>query len=179
MVIAAPLLSRTTMNRAADAPRPAFTARQGQFLAWLLSGSGVMVALRDEGTNKGPEQSFSTPTCVVHELKEAKIERQFVLRDAAVRTQPGTQQRPEAFDGVDVDFAEAVTIVITRILTAGMTHRLVAIAPRRQTGVDVVFVGVDQRAGCDRIRDDRLDRHLPHVRQHLQNDLPATLDQPE
>jgi DNA-binding MarR family transcriptional regulator len=35
MVIAAPLLSRTTMNRAADAPRPAFTVRQGQFLAFI------------------------------------------------------------------------------------------------------------------------------------------------
>jgi DNA-binding MarR family transcriptional regulator len=35
MVIAAPLLSRTTMNRAADAPRPAFTARQEQFLAFI------------------------------------------------------------------------------------------------------------------------------------------------
>jgi hypothetical protein len=35
MVIVAPLLSRTTMNQAADAPRPAFTARQGQFLAFI------------------------------------------------------------------------------------------------------------------------------------------------
>jgi DNA-binding MarR family transcriptional regulator len=35
MVIAAPLLARTTMNRAADAPRPAFTGRQGQFLAFI------------------------------------------------------------------------------------------------------------------------------------------------
>jgi DNA-binding MarR family transcriptional regulator len=35
MVIAAPVLSRTTMNRAADAPPPAFTARQGQFLAFI------------------------------------------------------------------------------------------------------------------------------------------------
>src|SRR4051812_47954621 len=35
MVIAAPLLSRTTVNRAADAPRPAFTASQGQFLAFI------------------------------------------------------------------------------------------------------------------------------------------------
>jgi hypothetical protein len=35
MVIVAPLLSRTTMNRAADAPRPAFTARQGQSLAFI------------------------------------------------------------------------------------------------------------------------------------------------
>jgi DNA-binding MarR family transcriptional regulator len=35
MFIVAPLLSRTTMKRAADAPRPAFTARQGQFLAFI------------------------------------------------------------------------------------------------------------------------------------------------
>ena len=56
-----------------------------------------MVALRDEGTNKGPEQSFSTPTCVVHELKEAEIKRQLLLGNAPVRAQPGAQQRPEAF----------------------------------------------------------------------------------
>jgi DNA-binding MarR family transcriptional regulator len=35
MVITVPLLSRTTMNRPADAARPAFTARQGQFLAFI------------------------------------------------------------------------------------------------------------------------------------------------
>src|SRR3954468_24263843 len=37
MFIAAPLLPRTTMNRAADAPRPAFTARQGQYLAFIYA----------------------------------------------------------------------------------------------------------------------------------------------
>src|SRR3954452_20811963 len=37
MVIAAPVLARTTMNRAADAPRPAFTAKQGQFLAFIYT----------------------------------------------------------------------------------------------------------------------------------------------
>jgi DNA-binding MarR family transcriptional regulator len=37
MFIAAPVLARTTMNRAADAPRPAFTARQGQFLAFIYT----------------------------------------------------------------------------------------------------------------------------------------------
>jgi DNA-binding MarR family transcriptional regulator len=37
MLIAAPLLSRTTMNRAVDAPRRAFTARQGQFLAFTYT----------------------------------------------------------------------------------------------------------------------------------------------
>src|SRR3954471_23386922 len=37
MFIAAPVLARTTMNRAADAPRPAFTARPGQFLAFIYT----------------------------------------------------------------------------------------------------------------------------------------------
>jgi DNA-binding MarR family transcriptional regulator len=35
MVIAVPFLSRTTMKSAVDAPRPRFTPRQGQFLAFL------------------------------------------------------------------------------------------------------------------------------------------------
>jgi DNA-binding MarR family transcriptional regulator len=35
MVIAVPLLSRTTMKPAVDAPRPRFTPRQGQFLAFI------------------------------------------------------------------------------------------------------------------------------------------------
>src|SRR5690348_562349 len=37
MFIAAPLLARTTMNRADDAARPTFTARQGQFLAFIYT----------------------------------------------------------------------------------------------------------------------------------------------
>src|SRR4051794_21677852 len=40
MVIAPPLLARTTMNRAADAPRPAFTARQGHSIL-ITSGSPI------------------------------------------------------------------------------------------------------------------------------------------
>ena len=39
----------------------------------------------------------------MNELEEAEIERQLLLRDAAMRPQPGAQQRPKAFDGVDVE----------------------------------------------------------------------------
>jgi DNA-binding MarR family transcriptional regulator len=35
MLIVVPLLSRTTMNRAADETRPAFTPRQGRLLAFI------------------------------------------------------------------------------------------------------------------------------------------------
>lgn len=67
----------------------------------LLLGSGVVVDTScDQGRNEGAEQGFAAPPRVVHELEEAKIERQLVLRDALVRAQPGTQQRPKAFHGV-------------------------------------------------------------------------------
>ena len=46
----------------------------------------------------------------MNELKEAEIERQLLLRDTAMRPQPGSQKRPEALEGVDVDLAEAVDI---------------------------------------------------------------------
>src|SRR6478736_2732323 len=45
--------------------------------------------------------------------------------------------------------------------------------------VDVVLVGMNESAWCDGILDDRLDRCLLHVGQHLQHDLSTTLDQPE
>src|SRR3954471_10293787 len=92
---------------------------------------GWWIASCDEGANQGPEQSFSAPPCVMHELKEAEIKRQLVLRDTTVRAQPGPQQRPEAFNRVDVDLAEAITVFVACILTAGMAHRLVAVAPSR------------------------------------------------
>jgi NIPSNAP len=120
----------------------------GEPLAYLITESGEVntyvhiwvgsyripgwwIASRDEGANQGPEQSFSAAACVMHELKEAEIKRQLVLRDTTVRAQPGPQQRPEAFNRVDVDLAEAITVFVACILTAGMAHRLVAVAPSR------------------------------------------------
>jgi hypothetical protein len=61
----------------------------------------------------------------------------------------------------------------------GVADRLVAIAPGWQPGVDVVFIGMDQRAGYNRLGDDRLDGCLPHVGQHVQDHRSAALDQPE
>jgi hypothetical protein len=54
-------------------------------------GSGVVPGpLRDQTGDEGAKQGFATPACVVHELKEAEVIRQLVLRDALVRSQPGT-----------------------------------------------------------------------------------------
>jgi len=70
----------------------------------------------------------------VHELEEAEVKRQLVLRDAPMRSQPGAQQRPEAFDRVDVDLAEAVPIFVAGVLAAPMADRLVPVAPGGQAG---------------------------------------------
>src|SRR5947209_6779864 len=113
----------------------------------------------------------------MHELEETEIQRQFVLRDAAVRAQPGAQQRPEALDGVDVNLADPIAIFIARILAMSVADRLVAVAPGWQPGIDVVFIGMDQRAGRNRLGDDRLDGCLSHVGQHMQAYGSAALDQ--
>jgi hypothetical protein len=83
------------------------------------------------------------------------------------------------FDGIDVDFAEAVAILITRILAPPMADRLVPVAPARQAGIDGVLVGVDERARRDGRLDDRLDCCLPDIVEHLQNDVAVALDQAE
>jgi hypothetical protein len=61
------------------------------------------------------------------------------LRDAPVRAEPGAQQGPEPFHGVDVHLAEAVPVLVAGILTPGiltpgMADRLVLIAPVLQAG---------------------------------------------
>ena len=134
---------------------------------------------RDQGGDEGSEKGFSASACVVDELEKAKIDRQFLLRDAAVRAQPGAEQRPEALHGIDVNLAEAVAIVIAGVLAPGMADRFVTIAPVFQTGVNIVFVSVDQSPWTDRLRDDRRDGGLLNVGQHPEHDFAAALDQSE
>ena len=131
----------------------------------------------DQGGDEGSEEGFSASSGVVDELEEAEVEGQLLLRDAAVGAQPGAQQRPEAFQGIDMDLAEAVPIVIAGILTPGMADRFVTIAPVLQAGIDVVFVGLDQGARADGVADDRLDSRLLNVGQHSENDFAPALDQ--
>ncbi len=109
--------------------------------------------------------------------KPSKIERQLVLRDAAVRAQPGAQQRPKSFHGVDVDLAEPVLVL--GVFAAGMADRFMPVAPGGQAGVDAILVRVDESTRGDGGRDDRLDRGLLHVGQRAQHDPATALDQAE
>ena len=149
-------------------------------LIWLLLGFGVVPGpSRNQAGDEGAEQRFAASASVVHELEEAEVERQLVLRHAPVRAQPGAQQRPEAFHGVDVDLAEAVAVLVAGILAAPMADRLVLVAPGWQASVDAILVRVDEGAFRDCGLDDRLDRGLLHVGQHVQDHLAAALDQAE
>src|SRR5690242_7346932 len=118
--------------------------RPGWLWRRLLLGSGVVaVWLCDQGGNEGAEQRFAPPAGVVDELKEAKVGGQLLLRDAAVRAQPGAQQRPEALQRIDVNLAEAVAILVPGIFAAAMADRSVLVAPSRQAGIDRILVRVD------------------------------------
>src|SRR3954467_7230902 len=126
---------------------------------WLLSGFGVVgLRRRDQAGDESAEEGLAAAASVVDDLEEAEIGRKLLLRDAAVRPEPGAQQRPEALGRVDVDLAEAVAVLVTGVLAAAVADALVAVAPFVQTGVDVVLIGVDEGALGDGGLNDRLDR---------------------
>jgi hypothetical protein len=99
---------------------PAIPSRERSHVPWkssiklynclrLLLGSGVVTGpSRHQAGDERSEQGFAASACVVHELEEAEIKRQLVLRNASMRAKPGTQQRPEPLHRVDVDFAKAI-----------------------------------------------------------------------
>jgi hypothetical protein len=80
-------------------------------------------------------------------------------------------------EGVDVDLAEPITVLVPGVFASTMTDGLVLVAPHRQASVNAVLVGVDHRAFDDHSLNDRLDRFLLHIGQHAENDLAIALDQ--
>src|SRR5215217_8371558 len=112
----------------------------------LVGFRGGGAGSRNQACDKGAEQGSPTPARVVNELEEAKIERQLVLRDASVRAEPGAQEGPDPFHGVDVHLAEAVPVLVAGVFAAPVANRLVPVAPVLQAGVDTVLVGVDEGA---------------------------------
>ena len=97
-----------------------------------MSGSGVVAGpSHDQGCDERAEEGFAASARVVHELEEAEVERQLVLRDAVMRAKPGAQERPEAFDRVDVDLAEPVPVLVAGILASGVADVL---CPKPQAG---------------------------------------------
>src|SRR6187431_1579427 len=96
-----------------------------------------------------------------------------------MRPQPGSQERPEALEGVDVDLAEAIAVLVPSVFTSTMTDGLVSVAETRKPGVDAILVSIDARACGDGLLDDRMDGCLLNIGQHPDHDLAAALDHAE
>jgi hypothetical protein len=77
------------------------------------------------------KQCFATTANIVDELEKVQVQGQLFLRNAAMGTQPGTEQRPKAFEGVDMHFMKAIAIFIAGIFPSGMIDGLVLKAPAR------------------------------------------------
>src|SRR4051794_3744736 len=115
----------------------------------------------------------------MNELEETEVERQLLLRDPPMGAEPGPEQRPEAFDRVDMDLAEAIAVLVAGELTGRMADGAMRVAPFGQPRVDVVFVGVDHRPRGDRSLDQGTDRDLLDVLEHPDHDRAGALDHAE
>ena len=58
---------------------PGKLSRPCRLQSQLLSGSGLLVWLRNQSCDEGTEQRPAASACIVHELEEAEVERQLVL----------------------------------------------------------------------------------------------------
>jgi len=96
-----------------------------------------------------------------------------------MRAEPRTQQRPEPFHGIDMDFMKPIAIFITSILTGRVIDALMSIAPLGQAVIDVILIGVDQATGRNSLNNHRFDGHLLHIGQHTDDHFTVTLDQPQ
>ncbi len=115
----------------------------------------------------------------MHELKEAQVQRQFLLREAAMRSQPGTEQRPKALHRVDMNFVEAIPVLVTGVFTPAMTHGMMIKALVLQRVIEGVFIGMDPRARCNKRLDEGTNRRLLDMLHHPNRHGAAALDHPE
>src|SRR5919197_5010130 len=102
--------------------------------------------LRDQELDERRQQRFASPAHVVHELEETQVERQFLLGNASMRTQPTAQQRPKPFHRVHMHFTKPVAIVIAGEFAPSMVDALMRIAPSLQTGINAVRICVHEAA---------------------------------
>ena len=123
--------------------------------------------LHQQGVEKRAQEGLSPSLGVMHELEERQIMWEAFLRDPAVWPQPRAKQGPEPFHRVDMDFVKAVPVVISGILTPTVADALVGVAPRLESGVDVVLVRIDRTTRLDDRADEGFDGRLLDVSEHL------------
>src|SRR5215510_16439540 len=108
-----------------------------QFKKTLLLDSRV---LRDQQLNERRKQRFASLADVVHELEEPQVDREFLLGNAPMRTQPTAEEGPEPFHGIHMHFTNAIAIFISSELTPSMVDMLMIVPPGLQTGINTVLI---------------------------------------
>jgi hypothetical protein len=86
--------------------------------------SSQLALLGDQQFQERSEQAFAPNADVMHELKEAQVERQLFLRNSSMGSQPGTHQGPETLSGIDMNLMEAIAIVVAGVFAPAVTHRI-------------------------------------------------------
>jgi len=73
-------------------------------------------------------------------------------------------------------FTKAILIVIPCEFTLSMVHHFMGLAPGLQSSVDVVLVGINERVRGNGLFDNRFNRFLLDVLQHLNRHLTLPLN---
>jgi hypothetical protein len=71
---------------------------------------------------------------------------------------------------------KAVAILVARVFSRRMIDRLVLVSPFVQPHIDIVLIGNNQAPDLNGLFEDRLDRLLLDIREHVQDDLSIALD---
>src|SRR5713101_2976182 len=106
----------------------------------LLLDSGV---LADQELNELTQQCFASLADVVDKLEEPEVEREFLLRNAPMRTKPTPQQRPKALHRIHMHFTKPVAIFISGVLAPPMVDALMVVSPSTQAGINAVLIRIN------------------------------------
>ena len=93
--------------------------------------------------------------------------------------QPAPQERPKPFDGIDMDFTQAVAIFISGVLSSSMIHMLMVVSPDTEACINAIFIRINKRTRSNSLLDEGLDGFLFHVRKHVDDDLTTPLNHPK
>src|SRR3954454_8575207 len=77
--------------------------------------------------DQGLQQPLATGTDVVNELEEPQVQGQALLGDPPVGAEPGTKQRPEPLERVDMHLAGPAPVIVPGVPPRRMADRLVAV----------------------------------------------------
>jgi len=75
-----------------------------------------------------------------------------------------------------MDFAETVSVFVSGILAGCVTDRLVFVAPLRESVVDDILIGINQRARFNHRTQDRFDGLALDIREHEDGYIPGSLN---